>query len=59
MIEINRDKSVMVYRINPYNARCIDRKENRHKARWEHYCTCASEEEARAEIVKIGREVKK
>lgn len=58
MIEINRRKSLRVYRINPYNAREIDWRENRHGARWQRYCTCASEDEARAEVVKIGREAK-
>ena len=55
-IEINRRKSPTVYRINPYNGREIDSRPNRHGARWQHYCSCASEDEARSVLLRLEKD---
>lgn len=55
-ITIQRGKSEYVYRINPYQPREIDRKPNRHRARWERYTTCASAEGATKMLLKLETE---
>jgi hypothetical protein len=52
-LEINRGGSPYVYRINPTNPLIIDRKANRHGARWKMYRLCRSEEEARNALLKL------
>lgn len=53
MIEINRAKSIYIFRINPYNDREIDRRLNRHGARWERYSQHGTPAEARATLFAI------
>lgn len=36
-IEITRKASIYQFRINPYQPRSIDRRINRHGARWKHW----------------------
>lgn len=57
-IEINRRKSVTVYRINPYAATEIDYKRNQHKARWLRYASYATPQEATTELLKLERNEK-
>lgn len=53
MIEINRAKSIYIFRINPYNDREIDRRLNRHGARWERYSQHSTPDEARTTLFAI------
>jgi hypothetical protein len=46
MIEINRVGSEYIYRVNEYNKRQIERRKNRHNARWKHYQYALTEEAA-------------
>jgi hypothetical protein len=54
-IEILRGKSAYIYRINPYNGRMIDRRLNRHNARWEGFRLCNDEQDARNKILKLEK----
>lgn len=54
-LEINRGGSPYVYRINPTNPLIIDRKPNKHNARWKMYRLCKSEEEARSALLKLEK----
>ncbi len=58
-IEINRRKSTKIFRINPYNIRCIDVRENKHGARWETHSRYDSYLEANEALMAIEREAKK
>jgi hypothetical protein len=58
MIEINRANSPWIYRINPYNPRLIDRRKNKHFARWSPYQTFDTEEEARNTLLQIERQAR-
>lgn len=53
MIEITREKSIYTYRLNPFNSRIIDRKENKHRAKWVSFATYASADIARAALLKL------
>jgi hypothetical protein len=53
MIEIARKKSRFIYRLNPWNARVIDRRLNQHNARWQAYGAFDTEQEARNTILKL------
>lgn len=55
-IEIARGDATTVYRVNPTNPCQIDWRENRHKARWQYFCTCASPQEATTVLLAIQRE---
>lgn len=52
-IEIARGKIEYIYRLNPYQNCCIDRRINRHGARWQHYKRLASPFEALEELLAI------
>jgi hypothetical protein len=54
-IEINRAHSLYIFRINPFSPRIIDRRLNRHGARWETYHVCNSEEQARKLIYELEK----
>lgn len=54
-IEINRANSPYIYRTNPINPRIIDRRKNKHGARWEWFRLCQSDEEARAALLKLEK----
>lgn len=53
MIEISRAKSAYVYRQNPANPLIIDRKENRHNARWYFYARRDTPREAKAALLAL------
>ncbi len=55
-IELARRNATTVYRVNPTNPCQIDWRENRHKARWLYFCTCASRDEAKTVLMAIQKE---
>lgn len=57
-IEINRQNSMYIYRVNPWNPRLIDRRLNRHRARWEPYRDCVTEVAARSTLLQIEKQMK-
>lgn len=54
-IEITRN-GTYIYRLNPINRRIIDRRLNRHRARWERYRSYQTQAEALAALLKIEKE---
>lgn len=56
MIEINRAGSEYIFRQNPFQPRAIDRRKNKHNARWEHFVWATTEESAREMLLKLQRE---
>ncbi len=52
-LEITRAKSTYTYRINAYNGREIDRRENRHNARWARFATYPTPQEATAALLQL------
>jgi hypothetical protein len=51
-IEIQHGNSVFQYRQNPDNARLVDRRLNRHNARWQPFLACDSAEAALAILLR-------
>lgn len=58
-IELMRKESVWVYRINPNQPRVIDRKRNKHGARWEWFRLCADEQIARDSLFQLEKDAKR
>lgn len=58
MIQIQRGKSIYVYKINEFNNRQIVTRQNKHGARWDHYETYDTPEQATAALLALrsGRE---
>lgn len=56
MIEINREKSLYTFRINPYAPTEIDCRENKHRARWFFHSRYRTPEEATAAILQIEKD---
>jgi hypothetical protein len=54
-IEISRGNNTFQYRINPLNACCLDRRENKHGARWRHLKRFATSVEAIEALLEIGK----
>lgn len=58
-IEINKAKSIYVYRIDPKDTRNIERKENKFRSRWYFYARRDTPQEAkRALMAMAGTESK-
>ena len=55
-IEISRQSGTFTYRICPRDPFLIERKENRHGARWTWHEYYDSADEARAALMAIGKE---
>ena len=55
MIEISDATAKWLFRVNPFNLRCVDWKENKPRARWEPYKTYATQEEAAAALMELYR----
>jgi len=54
-IEISDSKVEYTYRVNPFQPNCLDRKRNRHGARWEHWQKCNTASEAVAALLELQR----
>ena len=54
-LEIMRQKSQTVYRINPENPRIIDRKRNVARARWEWHSYYLTDDQARTALFQLER----
>jgi len=54
-IEIMRQDSTLVFRLNPYNSREVDCKQNRHGARWRRYESYATRELAEAALLQLEK----
>lgn len=57
-IEVNRRDSKYTYRVNPYNSCMIDRRVNRHGAKWEWYATRATADDTRKYLLQLEKESK-
>lgn len=57
-IELKRKDSPYIYRVNPHQTRNVDRRENRHGARWKHFSHHDSTFAAIEALVKIERDTK-
>lgn len=55
-IEMQRKESVWVYRTNPDNPRVIDRKRNKHGAKWELFRRCADEQIAKDSLFQLEKD---
>lgn len=53
-LEITRNGK-WIYRINPTDPRLIERRENKHGARWYWYARRDTPNEAKASLLKLGR----
>jgi hypothetical protein len=56
MIEISRQSGAFTYRISPSDPLLIERRQNKHGARWLGWQRYAGEDEARQALLEIGRE---
>lgn len=54
-IEISRKKLQKVHRINPWNARVIDVRQNKHGARWQAHSSYDTAAAAREAILKLDK----
>jgi hypothetical protein len=55
MIEATNASASYTYRVNEDDPRYLDRKENRHSARWKNQYFCyATAEQAKAELLRLG-----
>lgn len=52
-IELSRGKSRYKYQISATDPRMIQRKENRHNARWQDWRLCADADAARAALLRV------
>lgn len=54
-IEIQNKASAYQYRQNPYNPRCLDKRLNKHRAKWEHLKSYPSTMAAIEALLEIKR----
>lgn len=55
-IESTNATATTSYRVNPYAPTEIDKRSNRRGSRWLFYKRCASEDEARQEVIRLSQE---
>lgn len=55
-LEITRTKGEYTYRVNPYAPTELDRKHNRHRARWQRFSVHDSAEEAMTALLGMERD---
>lgn len=58
-LEIQRPHSKYMYRIDPKDPRNVDRRENKHGARWYFYARRDTINEAKAALLQLERETPK
>ena len=54
-LEISKGGSEYMYRLSPTDAHIIDRRQNKHGARWQQWRMFDSLTEAKIELIRLGR----